>query len=51
MLVDGTDADRMNLAGKPDPALFLGAVRRVRVDPVDAAMPEDSLADAATSVW
>ncbi|WP_327733526.1 HAD-IA family hydrolase [Streptomyces nojiriensis] len=42
--MDGSDADRMNLAGKPDPALFLEAVRRLRVDPVDAAMVEDSLA-------
>ncbi|MFC6136829.1 HAD-IA family hydrolase [Streptomyces spororaveus] len=44
VLVDGTDAHRMNLVGKPDPALFLEAVRRLRVDPVDAAMVEDSLA-------
>ncbi|MFD7915984.1 hypothetical protein ACFV30_35645 [Streptomyces sp. NPDC059752] len=36
MLVDGTDAARMNPAGKSDPALFLEAVRRPRVDPVDA---------------
>ncbi|WP_405833366.1 MULTISPECIES: HAD family hydrolase [unclassified Streptomyces] len=44
VLVDGADADRMNLAGKPDPALFLEATRRMRVDPVDAAVVEDSLA-------
>ncbi|MFF5486370.1 HAD family hydrolase [Streptomyces virginiae] len=42
VLVDGSDADQVNLAGKPDPALFLEAVRRLRVDPVDAAMVEDS---------
>ncbi|MEU7726318.1 HAD-IA family hydrolase [Streptomyces sp. NPDC040724] len=44
VLVDGTDADRLALAGKPDPALFLEAVRRLHVDPVDAAMVEDALA-------
>ncbi|MFA7764643.1 HAD family hydrolase [Streptomyces sp. NRRL S-448] len=44
VLVDGTDADRLTLAGKPDPALFLEAVRRLHVDPVDAAMVEDALA-------
>lgn len=44
MLVDGTDAERLTLAGKPDPALFLEAVRRLHVDPADAAMVEDALA-------
>ncbi|WP_327418507.1 HAD family hydrolase [Streptomyces sp. NBC_01233] len=44
VLVDGTDADRLTLAGKPDPALFLEAVRRLGVDPSDAAMVEDALA-------
>ncbi|WP_405959083.1 HAD-IA family hydrolase [Streptomyces sp. NBC_00868] len=42
--VDGTDAERLALAGKPDPALFLEAARRLRVDPADAALVEDALA-------
>ncbi|WP_448700446.1 HAD family hydrolase [Streptomyces avidinii] len=44
VLVDGADAERLTLAGKPDPALFLEAVRRLHVDPADAAMVEDALA-------
>ncbi|MFF4425633.1 HAD family hydrolase [Streptomyces sp. NPDC001549] len=44
VLVDGADAERLTLAGKPDPALFLEAVRRLHVDPADAAMAEDALA-------
>ncbi|MFC9819600.1 HAD family hydrolase [Streptomyces erythrochromogenes] len=43
VLVDGTDAGRLALAGKPDPALFLEAVRRLHVDPADAVMVEDAL--------
>ncbi|MER6949870.1 HAD-IA family hydrolase [Nonomuraea sp. NPDC000554] len=44
LLVDGDDAALMNLPGKPDPALFLEAVRRlglpaVRAAVVDAALP------------
>ncbi|MFJ2597089.1 HAD family hydrolase [Streptomyces erythrochromogenes] len=42
VLVDGTDAGRLTLAGKPDPALFLEAVGRLHVGPVDAAMAEDA---------
>jgi beta-phosphoglucomutase family hydrolase len=42
--VDGTDAARLHLAGKPDPALFLEAARRLGVAPADAAVVEDSLA-------
>ncbi|MCJ1676968.1 HAD-IA family hydrolase [Streptomyces sp. APSN-46.1] len=44
VLVDGTDAERLALAGKPDPALFLEAARRLRVAPADAALVEDALA-------
>jgi trehalose/maltose hydrolase-like predicted phosphorylase len=40
--VDGTDAQRMRLAGKPDPALFLEAARRLRVTPDRTVVIEDS---------
>ncbi|MFI7693385.1 HAD family hydrolase [Nonomuraea sp. NPDC049655] len=44
LVVDGGDAALMNLPGKPDPALFLEAVRRLalpagRAAVVDAALP------------
>ncbi|MFI7129909.1 HAD family hydrolase [Nonomuraea sp. NPDC050153] len=44
LVVDGNDAALMNLPGKPDPALFLEAARRlalpaVRAAVVDAALP------------
>jgi trehalose 6-phosphate phosphatase len=42
--VDGTDAARLGLAGKPDPALFLEAARRLAVPPAQAAVVEDALA-------
>lgn len=42
--VDGRDARELGLAGKPDPALFLEAARRLGVDPVDAGIVEDALA-------
>jgi beta-phosphoglucomutase family hydrolase len=42
--VDGTDAARLGLAGKPDPALFLEAARRLAVPPARAAVVEDALA-------
>ncbi|WP_369975121.1 HAD family hydrolase [Thermobifida halotolerans] len=40
--VDGVDAVRMGLPGKPHPALFLEAARRLDVSPADAAVVEDS---------
>ncbi|MHB1173023.1 MAG: beta-phosphoglucomutase family hydrolase [Lacisediminihabitans sp.] len=40
--VDGTDAIRMGLAGKPDPAIFLEAARQLRVTPALAVVVEDS---------
>ncbi|ATL32227.1 HAD family hydrolase [Streptomyces formicae] len=43
-LVDGEVAARLGLAGKPDPALFLEAARRLRVTPTEAAVIEDALA-------
>ncbi|HYN19140.1 MAG TPA: HAD-IA family hydrolase [Actinomycetes bacterium] len=42
--VDGVEADRLGLAGKPDPALFLEAARRLGVTPARAAVVEDALA-------
>ena len=40
--VDGIDALRMRLAGKPDPALFLEAARRLHVTPDRTVVVEDS---------
>jgi alpha,alpha-trehalase len=42
--VDGIETDRLGLPGKPDPALFLEAARRLRVAPRRAAVVEDALA-------
>jgi alpha,alpha-trehalase len=42
--VDGVDAARLGLAGKPDPALFLEAAGRLGVAPARAAVVEDALA-------
>ncbi|MET9346349.1 HAD family hydrolase [Streptomyces termitum] len=43
-VVDGEDAARLGLAGKPDPALFLHAARLLGVRPRDCAVVEDALA-------
>ena len=40
--VDGTDAARLGLPGKPDPALFLEAARLLRVSPGRAVVIEDA---------
>ncbi|MDP9023357.1 MAG: trehalose-phosphatase [Actinomycetota bacterium] len=42
--VDGTDAMQLGLAGKPDPAIFLEAARRLGVEPGRAAVVEDAQA-------
>lgn len=42
--VDGTDSARLGLAGKPDPAIFLEAARRLGVEPPRAVVVEDALA-------
>jgi len=42
--VDGETAQAMALAGKPDPALFLEAARRLGVEPSRAVVVEDALA-------
>lgn len=44
VVVDGNIADEMGLPGKPDPALFLEAVRRLDVAPPRAAVVEDASA-------
>ncbi|MFD6446061.1 HAD family hydrolase [Promicromonospora sp. NPDC060204] len=41
--VDGLDAARLGLPGKPDPALFLEAARRLGVPPGRCALVEDAL--------
>ncbi|MGW2006029.1 HAD family hydrolase [Streptomyces nigrescens] len=43
-VVDGNEANRLRLPGKPDPALFVEAARRLGVPPRDAAVVEDALA-------
>lgn len=40
---DGVDAERLGLAGKPDPALFLEAARRLEARPGRCALVEDAL--------
>jgi beta-phosphoglucomutase family hydrolase len=42
--VDGVVADELGLPGKPDPAVFEEAARRLRVEPAQAAVFEDALA-------
>jgi HAD superfamily hydrolase (TIGR01509 family) len=44
VLVDGAEAARLGLPGKPDPALFVEAARRLRVPPGRAALVEDAQA-------
>lgn len=43
-LVDGGESARLGLPGKPDPALFLEAARRLGVEPANAAVVEDAQA-------
>ncbi|HEX2064144.1 MAG TPA: beta-phosphoglucomutase family hydrolase, partial [Acidimicrobiales bacterium] len=42
--VDGTDAVALHLPGKPDPALFLEAARRLGVAPAVSVVVEDAIA-------
>lgn len=44
VLVDGHEAQRLGLPGKPDPATFLHAARRLGVDPGRVAVVEDAVA-------
>jgi trehalose 6-phosphate phosphatase len=41
--VDGIDAAELGMPGKPEPALFLEAARRLGVDPAHAAVVEDAI--------
>ncbi|MET9726338.1 HAD family hydrolase [Streptomyces zaomyceticus] len=43
-VVDGEDAARLGLPGKPDPALFLHAAHHLGVPPGETALVEDALA-------
>ncbi|MGW9432485.1 HAD family hydrolase [Streptomyces decoyicus] len=43
-VVDGNEARRLHLPGKPDPALFLEAAQRLGVPAEDTAVVEDALA-------
>jgi len=42
-LVDGTEAARLSLPGKPDPALFLEAAQRLELPAGEVAIVEDAL--------
>jgi beta-phosphoglucomutase family hydrolase len=42
--VDGLDADRLGIDGKPDPAVFIEAASRLGVQPGRTAIVEDALA-------
>ncbi|AXK34906.1 HAD family hydrolase [Streptomyces armeniacus] len=44
VVVDGNEAARLGLPGKPDPALFLEAARRLGAQPAESAVVEDALA-------
>jgi HAD superfamily hydrolase (TIGR01509 family) len=46
-VVDGSDAARLHLPGKPDPALFLEAAHRLSTEPHETAVVEDALAGVA----
>ncbi|MGF1339594.1 HAD family hydrolase [Streptomyces flavovirens] len=43
-VVDGNESHRLGLPGKPDPALFTEAARRLGTPPGDTAVVEDALA-------
>lgn len=47
--VDGTDAEALGLAGKPDPAMFLEAARRLGVSPGVAVVIEDARVGVAAA--
>lgn len=44
VVVDGTTAATLGLPGKPDPAMFLEAARRLGITPHEAAVIEDAVA-------
>lgn len=45
--VDGLDAQALGLPGKPDPAIFLEAARRLGVEPTRTAIVEDAVSGVA----
>lgn len=45
--VDGTDIEDMGLPGKPDPATFVEAARRLGATPADAVVIEDAVSGVA----
>ncbi|MFJ9413504.1 MULTISPECIES: HAD family hydrolase [unclassified Streptomyces] len=47
VVVDGNEAQRLGLPGKPDPALFAEAARRLGVPPRESAVVEDAPAGVA----
>lgn len=49
VVVDGQDAARLGLSGKPDPATFLHAADRLGVSPARVAVVEDAAAGVAAA--
>ena len=49
VVVDGTVAERLRLPGKPDPAMFVEAARRLGVPPARAAVIEDAESGVAAA--
>lgn len=49
VVVDGTLAVDLALPGKPDPAMFLEAARRLAVDPARVAVVEDAVSGVAAA--
>jgi trehalose 6-phosphate phosphatase len=43
VVVDGMDSERLDLRGKPAPAIFLEAARRLGLDPMRAVVVEDAI--------
>ena len=43
-VVDGNDVERLGLAGKPDPALYIEAAHRLGVPPAECLVAEDAVA-------
>jgi trehalose-phosphatase len=41
--VDGLDSEKLGIPGKPNPAIFLEAARRIEARPRDAAIVEDAI--------
>ncbi|MDJ0318848.1 beta-phosphoglucomutase family hydrolase [Arthrobacter antibioticus] len=50
VLVDGTDALELALPGKPDPAMFLEAAHRLKIQPSDIVVLEDATAGVKAGV-